>query len=107
MPSTWLKRCASVNRTTGSATTPCATASRSGRVCSSGSGSRGRSIRAAAVRPLQIAEAAGERGVDVVPLGRCALTPLDVAGLVLGFAAVEPRAIRRGIDVLASVIEGV
>jgi GntR family transcriptional regulator/MocR family aminotransferase len=54
-----------------------------------------------------VAEEAGKRGVDVVPLGRCALAPLDVAGLVLGFAAVEPRAIRRGIDVLASVIERV
>jgi GntR family transcriptional regulator/MocR family aminotransferase len=54
-----------------------------------------------------VADAAGRRGVDVVPLGRCALEPLDVAGLVLGFAAVEPRAIRRGIDVLAGVIERV
>jgi GntR family transcriptional regulator / MocR family aminotransferase len=52
-----------------------------------------------------IYEAAGERGVDVSLLGWCALEPLKVSGLILGFAAIGPKVIRRGVETLAGVLE--
>jgi GntR family transcriptional regulator/MocR family aminotransferase len=57
------------------------------------------------VDEMAVAEAAGARGLDVMPLGRYAIEPLTIGGLLLGFAAVGPKAIRRGIDVLAGVLD--
>jgi GntR family transcriptional regulator / MocR family aminotransferase len=44
---------------------------------------------------------AEERGVEVVPLARYASGHARADGLVLGFAAVEPRQLRRGVEQLA------
>jgi len=59
----------------------------------------------------EIARAAGEAGIELRPLGyyanaaatpECAVAP----GLLLGFSAVKPEAIRNGVEALARVIEG-
>ena len=47
------------------------------------------------------ASEAASRGVEVVPVGRCAIQRSLPAGLMLGFAAVDIPAIKRGVDVLA------
>ncbi|HZF13927.1 MAG TPA: PLP-dependent aminotransferase family protein [Thermoanaerobaculia bacterium] len=52
-------------------------------------------------------QAAAERGVEVSPLGRYARGPMARDGLLLGFAAVDPPAIRRGVEELAVALEGV
>lgn len=58
-----------------------------------------------------VARAAGEAGIELRPLGyyanaaatpECAVAP----GLLLGFSAVKPEAIRKGVESLARVIEG-
>lgn len=58
-----------------------------------------------------IARAAGEAGIELRPLEyyanaaatpECAVAP----GLLLGFSAVKPEAIRKGVEALARVIEG-
>lgn len=54
-----------------------------------------------------VRHAAAARDVQVVPLSRYALRRLDRDGLQLGFAAIEPREIRRGIRELAAAIPGV
>ncbi|HSQ80220.1 MAG TPA: PLP-dependent aminotransferase family protein [Casimicrobiaceae bacterium] len=54
---------------------------------------------------IEIAKAADERNVTVSPIGRFALQPVDIRGLVLGFGGVRPDAIEAGIDVLAAVLE--
>jgi GntR family transcriptional regulator / MocR family aminotransferase len=51
------------------------------------------------------AAAAKEHGVDVAPLSRYALTPRQREGLQLGFAAVDAREIRRGVQKLAVALE--
>jgi GntR family transcriptional regulator / MocR family aminotransferase len=48
---------------------------------------------------------ASERGVEVVPMSRYCRQPIDREGLVLGFAAVDPREIRRGVRELAQALE--
>jgi GntR family transcriptional regulator/MocR family aminotransferase len=53
----------------------------------------------------QVAKAAAERDVEVVPLGRYAYGRSRPNGLVLGFAAVDGRELRRGVDELATVLE--
>jgi GntR family transcriptional regulator/MocR family aminotransferase len=53
----------------------------------------------------RVAKAAAERDVEVVPLGRYAYGRSRPNGLVLGFAAVDGRELRRGVDELAAVIE--
>ncbi len=53
----------------------------------------------------RVAKAAAERDVEVVPLGRYAYGRSRPNGLVLGFAAVDGRELRRGIDELATVLE--
>jgi len=59
----------------------------------------------------QVARAAAEAGIELRPLGyyanaaatpECAVAP----GLLLGFSAVRPEAIRPGVEALARVIEG-
>ncbi|HET8650527.1 MAG TPA: PLP-dependent aminotransferase family protein [Gemmatimonadales bacterium] len=51
------------------------------------------------------ANAAAKRDVEVVPLGRYARRPMPRAGLQLGFAAVDPIEIRRGVRELAAALE--
>jgi len=59
----------------------------------------------------EVARASGEAGIELRPLGyyanaaatpECAVAP----GLLLGFSAVKPEAIRNGVEALARVIEG-
>lgn len=50
-------------------------------------------------------EAADQRGVAASPLGRFAITPLQVNGLVLGFGSSPPKIIESGVQVLAQVLE--
>ena len=48
-----------------------------------------------------VAELAAARDVEVVPLGRYASGRPRREGLILGFAAVDPKELRRGVDELA------
>jgi GntR family transcriptional regulator/MocR family aminotransferase len=52
-----------------------------------------------------VATAAAARGLEVTPLGRYARRPLAREGLQLGFAAVSPRELERGVRELAAVLE--
>jgi GntR family transcriptional regulator/MocR family aminotransferase len=52
----------------------------------------------------RVAPAAARLGVEVVPLSRYALGRRRMNGVILGFAAVEPREIRRGVEQLALVL---
>ncbi|HUR94410.1 MAG TPA: PLP-dependent aminotransferase family protein [Gemmatimonadales bacterium] len=52
------------------------------------------------------AKAAAQRDVDVVPLSRYSRGPMAREGLQLGFAAVDPEEIRRGVRELAIALEG-
>ncbi len=54
----------------------------------------------------RVAKAAAERDVEVMPLGRYAYGRSRPNGLVLGFAAVDGRELRRGVEELAKVLEG-
>jgi GntR family transcriptional regulator / MocR family aminotransferase len=54
----------------------------------------------------QAAKAAAERGVEVIPLGRYAYGRTRKDGLVLGFAAVDNRELRRGVEQLARALHG-
>lgn len=54
-----------------------------------------------------IAREADLRGVTASPIGRFAITPVDLNGLVLGFGSVPPKAIEAGVGVLANVLEQV
>jgi GntR family transcriptional regulator/MocR family aminotransferase len=47
---------------------------------------------------------ANERGVEVIPVSRYCREPIDREGLVLGFAAVDTREIRRGVRELAAAL---
>ncbi|HEY0557611.1 MAG TPA: PLP-dependent aminotransferase family protein [Thermoanaerobaculia bacterium] len=53
------------------------------------------------------AEAAARRGVEVTALSRYHRGRVEREGLHLGFAAVDPREIRRGVEELAVALEGV
>jgi GntR family transcriptional regulator/MocR family aminotransferase len=55
---------------------------------------------------VKAAAAAGERGVEVIPLSRYGWGRVRRQGLVLGFAAVPPREIRRGVEQLALTLAG-
>jgi GntR family transcriptional regulator/MocR family aminotransferase len=54
----------------------------------------------------RVAAAAERRGIEVIPLSRYAYGRAKRDGLILGFAAVEPRELRRGIEQLAKVLNG-
>jgi GntR family transcriptional regulator/MocR family aminotransferase len=54
---------------------------------------------------IRIATIAAELGVEVTPLSRYAKRKLAYEGLQLGFAAVTPKEIRRGVDALAKAVE--
>jgi GntR family transcriptional regulator/MocR family aminotransferase len=49
--------------------------------------------------------AAQDRGLEVLPLSRFSSRPLTRDGLLLGFAAIEPAEIRRGVKELARALE--
>jgi GntR family transcriptional regulator/MocR family aminotransferase len=51
------------------------------------------------------ARAAARRNVEVTPLGSYSRRPMAREGLQLGFAAVAPREIRRGVADLAAALE--
>ena len=51
-----------------------------------------------------VARAAAERKVEVTPLSRYSRGPMERDGLQLGFAAVDPREIRRGVRDLEAAI---
>ncbi len=52
----------------------------------------------------EVAAAAAKKNVEVIPLQRYAYGRVRGNGIVLGFAAVEPRELRRGVDELAAVL---
>ncbi len=51
-----------------------------------------------------VAKAAAKRGVKVTPLQEYAVRPMRRQGLQLGFAAIEPKEIKRGVHELAAAI---
>jgi GntR family transcriptional regulator/MocR family aminotransferase len=51
-----------------------------------------------------VARAAAERNVEVMPLRRYAYGRARGNGIVLGFAAVEPKELKRGVEELAAVL---
>ncbi len=59
----------------------------------------------AGVSAEHVAKAAAERDVEVVPLSRYAYGRTRRNGLVLGFAAVDARELRRGVDRLADILD--
>jgi len=56
---------------------------------------------------VAVARAAAARGVEVIPLSSCSRLGMSCEGLQLGFAAVGPAELRRGIRELAVAIESV
>jgi GntR family transcriptional regulator / MocR family aminotransferase len=58
------------------------------------------------LRAERVADLAAKRGVEVVPLSRYASGRSRREGLMLGFAAVDPRELRRGVEELARVLTG-
>jgi len=55
-------------------------------------------------RPEDVAAGAAKKNVEVIPLQRYAFGRARGNGIVLGFAAVEPRELRRGVEELAAVL---
>ena len=51
-----------------------------------------------------VAAAAAKKNIEVIPLRRYAYGRVRGNGIVLGFAAVEPRELRRGVEELAAVL---
>jgi GntR family transcriptional regulator/MocR family aminotransferase len=49
--------------------------------------------------------AAADAGLLVSPIGRFCIEPVAEKGLVLGVSAIDPRAIRKGVEALARVME--
>lgn len=58
-----------------------------------------------AVEEVALAEAAGRAGLAVTPLSRYALEPIAQRGVTLGFSAVPPIEIERGVRVLAEIVD--
>jgi GntR family transcriptional regulator/MocR family aminotransferase len=56
-------------------------------------------------RARDIEQQASEDGVETISLDRFCLKRKDLNAVLLGFAAFEARAIRRGVERLAAVIE--
>jgi len=52
-----------------------------------------------------VRDAADAAGIVVSTIGRFCIDPVTEKGLVLGVSAVDPRAIRKGVEVLAGVLE--
>jgi GntR family transcriptional regulator/MocR family aminotransferase len=58
------------------------------------------------LRAEAVAAAAAENDLEVIPLNSYGWKPPRKQGLVLGFAAVDPKEIRRGVERLALVLRG-
>ena len=58
------------------------------------------------ISEVAAAQAAAARDVEVTPLGRYTLGPVRRHGLQLGFGAVDPTEIERGVRELAIALEG-
>ena len=58
-----------------------------------------------ALPELMVSREADAAGISASPIGRFALAPVGINGLVLGFGGVPPAAIRQGVDTLAQVLE--
>jgi GntR family transcriptional regulator/MocR family aminotransferase len=58
-----------------------------------------------AAAEIDIVHAADERRITVSPIGRFAIVPVGLRGLVLGFGGVRPEEIEAGVDVLVEVLE--
>jgi GntR family transcriptional regulator/MocR family aminotransferase len=56
------------------------------------------------MRAERVAQLAAERDVEVIPLSRYALGKSRPNGLILGFAAVPPKELRRGVEELAQIL---
>jgi GntR family transcriptional regulator / MocR family aminotransferase len=56
------------------------------------------------IRAERVAHLAAHRDVEVVPLSRYASGKTPREGLILGFAAVDPRELRRGVEELARAL---
>jgi len=56
------------------------------------------------LRAERIADVAATGNVEVMPLSRYASGRSRREGLILGFAAVEPKEIRRGVEELAQIL---
>ena len=52
----------------------------------------------------RVSKLAAARKVEIVPVNRYAFGHARREGVVLGFAAVDPRELRRGVDELAQVL---
>lgn len=50
--------------------------------------------------------AADAAGITVSPVGRFCIEPVERKGLILGVVAIDPRAIRKGVETLAGALEG-
>ena len=59
----------------------------------------------ASVSEMAVSRDADQRQVTASPIGRFALAPVAVNGLVLGFGGVSPKLITAGVEVLAQVLE--
>ena len=57
------------------------------------------------VDAVAVKDAAARRGVEVIALSRYSTRPLHRDGLLLGFAAVEPAEIKRGVKELAAILK--
>jgi GntR family transcriptional regulator / MocR family aminotransferase len=57
------------------------------------------------IRAEAAARAASERNVELVPISGYAWGKADPSGVVLGFAAVEPKELKRGVDELARILQ--
>ena len=57
------------------------------------------------MRAERVAQLAAKRQVEVIPLDRYALGKSLPNGLILGFAAVDPKELRRGVEELAKLFE--
>jgi GntR family transcriptional regulator/MocR family aminotransferase len=54
---------------------------------------------------VDVAHEADQRGITASPIGRYAIKPLEVSGLVIGFGSSSPKAIALGVKVLAEVLQ--
>jgi GntR family transcriptional regulator/MocR family aminotransferase len=57
------------------------------------------------LRAENVAKEAAQRGVEVIPISRYASRHFARQGLLLGFAAVDSRELRRGVEQLARALE--
>jgi GntR family transcriptional regulator/MocR family aminotransferase len=56
------------------------------------------------LRETEISQDAAARDIRASPIGRFAISPVALNGLVLGFGSVPPKSLEAGVKVLAEVI---